>query len=112
MTRHYAGFTGSKYKSRKTHRNGLLFDSKREADRYTKLLLMLRSGRITALKTQVTFELLPKQKNERAVKYIADFVYEQDGEVVVEDCKGVRTRDYIIKRKLMLWVHGISVKEV
>lgn len=49
---------------------------------------------------------------ERAVKYKADFVYKENGETVVEDTKGVKTKDYIIKRKLMLWVHGISIREV
>lgn len=51
---------------------------------------------------------------QRACFYVADFVYVDNatGETVVEDVKGVRTKDYIIKRKLMLWVHGIRIKEV
>lgn len=112
MTGRFAKYTTSKYKSRKTRVNGLTFDSKREANRYSELLLSERGGAINGLKTQVPFELIPKQDGERAVKYIADFVYEQDGRTVVEDCKGFKTKDYIIKRKLMLWRHGIKVKEV
>ena len=49
---------------------------------------------------------------ERSVKYKADFFYTKDGELVVEDTKGFRTPDYIIKRKLMLYVHHIRIKEV
>jgi hypothetical protein len=65
----------------------------------------------------VKFELIPSQRiggkvAERACSYVADFVYMQDGKKVVEDTKGFKTADYIIKRKLMLWVHGIQVKEI
>jgi hypothetical protein len=49
---------------------------------------------------------------ERECNYIADFVYEQDGKTIVEDTKGVRTPDYIIKKKLMLYIHKIQIKEV
>lgn len=51
---------------------------------------------------------------ERSVKYIADFVYtdKATGQTVVEDTKGVRTKEYIIKRKLMLYLHGIRIKEI
>ena len=56
--------------------------------------------------------LCKKKLIERGVYYIADFVYYRDGEYIVEDTKGVRTKDYIIKRKLMLYVHGIKIKEV
>ena len=59
------------------------------------------------------YELIPKQEGERAVTYTADFVYlDRDGRQVVEDSKGMRTQQYVIRRKLMLWVHGIRVKEV
>jgi hypothetical protein len=76
----------------------------------------------------VEFELIPAQREpdtvgvrggvkrgkviEQAVKYVADFVYEENGKLIVEDTKGFRTKDYIIKRKLMLWVHGIQIKEI
>jgi len=49
---------------------------------------------------------------ERKVSYVADFVYARGNELVVEDVKGVRTQEYIIKRKLMLHIHGIRIKEV
>jgi len=94
-----------------------VFDSIREFDRYQELALLQRSGEIDDLRVQVPFELIPPQKKpdgkkERPCVYKADFVYRKDGETVVEDAKGVRTKEYIIKRKLMLWVHHISVREV
>jgi len=49
---------------------------------------------------------------EKAVVYVADFTYQKDGQMIVEDTKGMKTKDYIIKRKLMLYVHGIRVREV
>lgn len=73
---------------------------------------MERSGKISELRRQVSFEVVPAQKGERPVRYIADFVYNHDGQTVVEDVKGFRTREYVIKRKLMLWVHGIEIKEL
>ncbi len=104
-----------KYGNKKTVIDGIMFDSKKEAYRYRELSLMQKAGKIKDLRLQVRFELIPKQKgkyrNERKCEYIADFVYYQNGETVVEDTKGKRTPDYIIKRKLMLQVHGISVKE-
>lgn len=107
----------NKYRNRKVTIDGETFDSKREAQRYQELRLLMRAGEIADLQRQVVFELIPAQKIcgkvlERSVKYIADFVYMQDGNRVVEDTKGVRTKEYIIKRKLMLWRHGIRVKEV
>lgn len=102
----------NKYHAQKTILDGITFDSKHEAERYAKLKLLQRSGRIQNLQRQVPFELVPRQGKERAVKYIADFVYEENGKIIVEDAKGLRPRDYIIKRKLMLWVHGIKVREV
>lgn len=99
------------------------FDSKREARRYMDLWLMQRSGEITNLRTQVRYPLLPKQVHpdgtrERAIDYVADFVYEQDGETVVEDSKGFRNtasaayRVFVMKRKMMLYFHGVTVREV
>lgn len=121
----------NKYKNKKVERDGFLFDSQREADRWTYLCQLMDAGVITELDRQVTFELLPAQYEfdtvgkrggkergkciERAVKYIADFVYKDHlGRTIVEDVKGyTRTNpDYIIKRKLMLYIHGIRVKEV
>lgn len=99
------------------------FDSKREARRYMDLWLMQRAGEISGLRTQVKYELIPKQVHkdgtkEKGIEYVADFVYEQDGETVVEDSKGFRNtasaayRMFVMKRKMMLYFHGIMVREV
>ena len=101
-----------KYKNVKTVLDGITFDSKKEATRYAELMLLQRSGLIQNLRLQVPFELIPKQAGERAVRYIADFTYTENGETVVEDVKGVRTDVYRLKKKLMLKVHGLRIKEV
>ena len=107
----------SKYRSKKVVVDGIQFDSKKEAKRWTELRLLERAGAITELDRQVKFELIPSQRIdgkvvERACSYIADFVYNENGKKVVEDTKGIRTTDYIIKRKLMLFVHGIRIREI
>ena len=107
----------NKYRNRKLTVDGEVFDSRKEYNRYRELVLLERAGQISDLKRQVAYELIPSQKVggkvvERACSYIADFVYTENGETVVEDTKGYRTADYIIKRKLMLWVHGIRIREV
>ncbi len=110
-----------KLKNKKTVIDGITFDSKKEANRYLELKVFLENGLIEDLKTQVTFELIPKQKlsngkNERSVSYIADFVYQQDGKIIVEDVKGYRGGStyalYVIKRKLMLWDYEIEIIEI
>jgi len=109
----------TKYRNRKTTVDGVTYDSAKEARRGAELRLMERAGLISDLCAQVRYELIPAQKRngkvvERPVYYIADFVYVQDGETVVEDTKSpaTRTPQYIIKRKLMLWEYGIQVKEI
>ncbi len=107
----------SKYKAKKVTVKGITFDSQKEANRYQELVLLERAGRIQGLRRQERYELIPSQRIdgkvvERPVHYIADFAYMQDGEWVVEDTKGFKTKDYIIKRKLMLWAHGIRIKEI
>ena len=102
----------NKYGAKKVVMDGQVFDSKRELHRWCELRLLERAGKISDLKRQVSYELIPKQVGERACSYVADFVYyDADGKKVVEDCKGYRTEGYKIKRKLMLWVHGIKIKE-
>lgn len=106
-----------KYGNRKISVNGFVFDSKREAKRFSELLLLLKAGEISNLQRQVKFELVPSQKVngkviERPVHYIADFVYQEGDKTIVEDTKGFKTKDYIIKRKLMLYKHGIQIREV
>lgn len=122
----------TKYKNKRVTVNGIAFDSVKEAKRYQELLLLERTGAITNLRRQVKFILIPHQKEtvvrysektgkrlqddcrviERECSYIADFVYIENGKKVVEDTKGFRTPEYRIKKKLMLWVHGIRIKEV
>lgn len=124
----------SKYGSHKITVDGQEFDSQKEARRYGELKLLLAAGRISDLRTQVLYELIPTQFEtferygkkgkrlkdglrvvERATDYVADFVYVEDGKTVVEDVKSVATRkkeSYIIKRKLMLYLKKIKIKEV
>ena len=110
----------SKYNSKKIAADGKVFESLREFNRYRELTLLQYVGKIYDLRCQVEYELIPpksgRHRKERGVCYIADFVYKErteQGDIeVVEDAKGCRTRDYIIKRKLMLAVHGISIREV
>ena len=125
-----------KYRNKKVNIDGIIFDSKKEGNRYRELKLLEKAGVIKDLKLQEKFVLIPTQFEtiptgeyykvgekkgqpktkkvcvEKECSYVADFVYEKDGEKVVEDTKGVRTKDYIIKRKLMLHKHGIKIKEV
>lgn len=125
----------SKYYNIKTRASdGKVLDSVKEARRYEELLMLQKAGKIRGLETQVDYELVPAQYEfyerysdktgerlkdgcrlvERAVYYIADFVYTdvETGKSIVEDTKGVKTKEYIIKRKLMYAVHGIRIKEV
>lgn len=90
------------------------YDSRKEHSRANELKMMQRAGLISDMREQVRYELIPAQQGERPCSYVADFVYidNASGQTIVEDTKGVRTREYIIKRKLMLWVHGIRLKEV
>ena len=125
----------SKYNSRKVTRNGETYDSIKEADRHGVLKLLERAGKISNLQRQVKFELIPAQKDpvtgkviEWAVSYVADFVYDvpvhtqsinENGHVVfgdgwktiVEDVKGYRTPEYKLKKKMMLYLHNIRIKE-
>ena len=103
----------NKYRNTKVEVNGIEFDSKKEARRYQELILLQRAGKVKDLQLQVKYELIPKQKGERSCSYIADFVYKnENGETIVEDTKGIRTPEYVIKRKLMLYIHKIKIKEV
>lgn len=112
-----------KYHNRKTEVNGIVFDSKHEAERWIELRYMERAGLIYELQRQVPFVLIPKQVDEvtgkvleREAKYIADFTYRDRNthKLVVEDTKSkaTKTKDYILKRKLLLYRHGLQIKEV
>ena len=124
----------NKYHSSKVHIGGVSFDSKREYKRYVELKLLERAGKIKNLERQKEFVLIPLQREkseeiykkgvhkgepkkgkliERGVSYVADFCYtDEHGNYTVEDTKGVRTKEYIIKRKLMYSVYGIRIKEI
>lgn len=123
--------TAAKYGNKKILADGITFDSKKEYRRYCELKLLEKAGKVSDLQLQVSFELVPPQYEyyerygkkgqrlkdgkrllERAVTYKADFVYMENGQTIVEDTKGLRTTEYIIKRKLMLYVHGIRIREI
>lgn len=100
--------------------DGITFASIKEGRRYQELKLMQRGGEITELQTQVPFQLIPafvcNSKRYRPTMYIADFTYrDKDGRYIVEDVKGSKdtlTKEYMIKKKLMAWIHGYEIKEV
>lgn len=110
----------SKYNSKKTVIDGQVFDSRKEAKRYQELAFLEKVGAIENLSRQVKFVLIPSQRDEatgkvveRECSYKADFEYTtEDGETVVEDVKGFKTKEYIVKRKLLLWRYGIRIREV
>lgn len=109
----------SKYHSRKVTRDGMTFDSVKEYRRYCELRLLERAGKIANLQRQVKFELLPAQRDkrtgkllERAVSYVADFTYYDEEFYIVEDVKGYKTPEYKLKKKMMLYFHGIKIQEV
>lgn len=122
-----------KYRNEKVEYNGMRFDSKKECLRYIQLEELLRKGEISDLQRQVEFELIPnqyinvekvlksgkikqeKKLAERKCCYVADFVYKDNkGNLVVEDTKSIATKTefYILKRKLMLYLKGIRIKEI
>lgn len=120
----------NKYNAHSVEYDGIKFDSQKEALRYKELTFLISSGIISNLRRQVKYVLIPAQREpstvgprggvkpgkliEKECSYIADFVYTvvETGETVVEDTKGFRTKDYLIKRKLMLFVYGIKIKEI
>ena len=124
-----------KYGSKKTILDGIAFDSKKEANRWAELKILEKAGKIEDLRRQVKFVLIPAQYEdstevyqrgankgkpkkgkliEHEAAYIADFAYrdKETDRTVVEDTKGFRTKDYIIKRKLMLERYKIRIREV
>ena len=114
----------SKYGNKKTVIDGIEFDSKREAARWQQLRLFERAGKICELERQVVFELAPSvqyagKRVTPALRYVADFTYFEEStsrggpnpRYTVEDSKGMRTKEYKIKRHLMLAVHKIEVLE-
>lgn len=126
----YGRKSANKYQNKKVNVDGMTFDSVKEARRYRELSALEKAGEITDLRMQVKYILIPSQHEpdtigkrggvkrgkllEREVAYYADFTYYEKGndKITVEDTKGIRTTEYIIKRKLMLYIHGIKIKEI
>lgn len=106
----------SKYHAKKVIVDGITFDSQKEATRWSELKLMEKAGLIQNLQRQVKYELIPPYKDGkktilRGCSYIADFQYEENGRLVVEDSKGMQTPEYKIKKKLMAWLNRIVIRE-
>jgi hypothetical protein len=109
---------GQKYGNTKVVDRGIKFDSKAEHKRWVYLAMLEKAGEIKDLRMQVPFELIPAQVTPdglkvRGMSYVADFTYlDKNGALIVEDPKGAETPIWRIKKKLMLQVHGIWVKEI
>lgn len=120
---------GNKYHAKSVVIDGIKFPSGKEGERFLYLRELEKRGEITNLRRQVRFELLPaaykdvvkhlKTKDKvvrrlflNPVSYVADFVYEKDGQTVVEDTKGYKTKEYIIKKKMMYALKGIEIQEI
>ena len=131
------GHEDSKYHAKKVVVDGITFDSEREARRYGELMALRLAGEISDLRRQVRYELIPTQYEyyerygvagrrlkdgrrciEKGVDYIADFVYydKRRGKTIIEDAKGYKDGGayelFVIKRKLMLYVHKIKIREI
>lgn len=124
----------SKYHAEKVTVNGITFDSKKEARRFLELTALEQAGKIHDLRRQVKYLLIPEQRErcteryksgpkkgqfkpgrvlERECSYYADFdYYTEDGTHVVEDVKGMRTKEYRLKRKMLLYTYQIRISEV
>lgn len=107
----------NKYRAQKVVYDGIVFASHKEGRRYQYLKLLEKAKEISGLQMQVKHELIPPQRDEdgkyiRAVYYVSDFEYIQDGRKVVEDVKGFRTKEYKLKKKLLLFREGITIREV
>ena len=121
------GKKGSTRGNQKITVDGVMYDSTKEYKRYLELIVLERAGVISDLRRQVKYVLIPTQREpdtigprggikkgkliEKECSYYADFVYKENGKEIVEDCKGFREEKYLIKRKLMLYIHGIRIKE-
>lgn len=110
----------NKYKAKKAVVDGIVFDSRKEAKRYTELKKLEEMGSIRDLSLQVQFELIPsfeividgKKRKRRAMRYICDFVYEVNGTTIYEDVKGRKTDVYAIKKKLFEYRYHETIREV
>lgn len=142
MARRWNRKSNTKLNNKTITVDGIEFQSKKEGNRYCELKVLQRAGKISNLELQKRYELIPAQYEtvptgevykvgdkkgqpktkqvcvEQSVVYIADFVYTENGKTVVEDVKGFRDPSsatyakFVLKRKMMLWIHGIKIKEV
>ena len=103
----------NKYNAKKVVVDGETYDSLLEYSRGCELKLLEKAGVISELQHHVPFVLIEKSENGREIKYEADFVYKQNGELIVEDDKSAptKTRLYKLKKRLMLEKYGIKIKE-
>lgn len=105
----------SKYGAIRTTVDGITFDSAGEAKRYIELTAMERAGAIKSLRLQPAYILAPacviNGRKRPPMKYVGDFSYEENGVQIVEDFKGVRTDVYVLKRHLMMAIHGVAIRE-
>lgn len=123
----------SKYHARPVTIDGIWFPSTREGEYYLLYKEMEAKGEISDLKRQVPYILLPEISEEydevvhlktkdktvhkkrviqKVTRYIADFVFTKDGEEVIVDVKGKRTKEYELKKKMMLSLLGKRITEV
>lgn len=107
----------SKYRAKKTEVDGIKFDSKKEAKRYIVLKALEGKGEIEKLMLQPRFLLQEGfRKNGKAyrkIEYVADFMYEQDGKLIIEDVKGIKTDVYKLKQKLFeKRYQDLTIKEI
>lgn len=108
----------AKYNNKKTKSDGIVFDSKKENEKYHELKMLEKSGKIKNLERQKRFELIPTQKDEngkvlyRAITYIADFTYTdcKTGELICEDVKGMVLPEFKLKQKMMYYFYHIKVR--
>ena len=118
-----------KYRNKRVEYEGIVFDSLKEKRRYCQLQLLETQGIISDLRLQVSYELIPaiyedvivqlktktkakKKLVQRATTYIADFVYVREGQTIVEDTKGFRTKEYELKKKMMRAFLNIEIHEI
>lgn len=102
----------SKYNNKKTIIDGITFASKAEGIRYSQLKMLKKAGEIQNIDRQPRFKYLDRTGKKTLFTYVADFAYERDGKLVIEDVKGFRTKEYILKKKLIEDRFGIEIIEI